>query len=252
MLVHSQLMNGDFENWIIVKDSIEIPEYWFDLTPNDPLSVSKSEKAYTGPYSVQLSTYNTFHHDFTPVYIASKLEPNKLNYNLSFAYLIDSISDVGNGRILILQKDSNGSEIVIASKTLLNITKEFITDQLPFELNTLDSFWIILGAENKFTPIGNEGFTSVLYDKIILDEIVATSHDSGLDCKPSFMSDYNLLQLKIDCSHFTNYRIYNVLGMLLKQSVIENQNIPIEYNGIVIVQLTGETGESMSLKIVNH
>lgn len=184
-LLHAQIPNAGFENWIVI-DSIEQPMSWSTNNIEDYISVSKSEDAYEGDYAMQLTAnLPTIEGPWPGIaQTGISLETPVSNFIVSLMYKCLELEPFPFGQCSMnVDFFLEGSFVHSASHSILAEETEYTSMQISSDLNDpvlIDSIYITLSGGSQIMPTGQFGNAFFLVDGMQLEVLTSTQDlDNG-------------------------------------------------------------------------
>ena len=248
---YGQLINGGFEDWYFADENKEYPAGWYEYHNNTIDAISKSTNAHDGLYAVNVASLNFVEGTYSPAYLGAKYMPTGYNLKFSFYYLIDSIEAQSNAVVNFLQRNSDGDYKLFKSVKYNEVTSSYIQEEIEIAIENLDTLKIVLVAENEEKiAFGWQGFISVLFDDITIEQISSTSDIPNLSCNVSALINGNSMLLPENCNQYNRYVIFSPLGQIISEGRILENTIAIPNIGLQFVSLISDSNDTQVLKIL--
>lgn len=222
------------------------------MNENAPDALFKSEDAFAGNFALGLASLNLIDGGYGPACVGTKIKPYEKESKVSFYYKIDSLQIEAKARIELYQKDNTGAFVQIFSSSYNETNELFNKVDIEITLPTLDSILIVLCAENKLSFSGYVGFARVLFDNFQIDTSASIADnllDSCFRIAPVPSSGF--IWVTENRCQFESFKIFSPLGTLLKEGMLNDEEIFIDGRGFFFLFLQKDGKVRKIIKLIN-
>lgn len=247
-------LNGNFENWTMVGETLE-PSGWttsnYSNNPDLPISAHLTENACMGQFALKLTSTAISLEGPGPGYAHQYIDLDEpaSSATITFSYAADTLLNGAFGRINLGGIDtSDENPVMIAFESLIinELTQGCVYGTLTINsTEPFDQIFIEMRAEPHYTGLSTEGLSVIRFDNIQLD-VALSVNDRDLSGQLTVMPNptQGVLHLQYDNLRIHDIQLMDLSGKILHQIPVTSHSVDLSDlpSGTYLMKIISEDG----------